>query len=445
MIKKREAISKTIRFEIFKRDKFTCQYCGKKAPDVVLNIDHINPVAKGGTNELMNLITSCFDCNNGKRDKKLDDSSVVEKQRKQLELLQERREQIELMLEWKKSLSDFDNDVVEMLVDYINSKIAPLSLNENGKQRIVKWLKKFSTEQILDAIDISAKQYLQYENGEIEKTSAEIFLKKIGGVMTVQKMPPIKQKLAYIKGIARNRFSYFDEKTSSIILENYVKELEKHYDENQLLEDLETEVSKVTKEAKNWTEWKNTLEKWTSDIQNWEKPKQTKSNPIGDKNYSLEELENLVDIDINVQKRYVKLISHIAQLLPDFDEKTFKNILNNDVINFLKYHNDFDSSLTDYCEASDYVGIHISDTNVLKYFTDRIYNGDCLFCKDDDGSDEMYRKYYFTVYESIEQIITSLLVDIFMHYYYPLNSDRIKVECLKTKVEISIKKLQQII
>ena len=60
---KRKNISKKIRFEIFKRDKFTCQYCGQEAPDVVLNVDHINPVKNGGDNNITNLITSCFDCN----------------------------------------------------------------------------------------------------------------------------------------------------------------------------------------------------------------------------------------------------------------------------------------------------------------------------------------------------------------------------------------------
>lgn len=45
---KRKAISKKIRFEVFKRDSFTCQYCGEKAPDVILHVDHIDPVAKGG-------------------------------------------------------------------------------------------------------------------------------------------------------------------------------------------------------------------------------------------------------------------------------------------------------------------------------------------------------------------------------------------------------------
>lgn len=62
----REAISKKLRFEIFKRDEFTCSYCGNTPPKVVLEVDHIIPVCKGGTNTEDNLTTSCFDCNRGK-------------------------------------------------------------------------------------------------------------------------------------------------------------------------------------------------------------------------------------------------------------------------------------------------------------------------------------------------------------------------------------------
>lgn len=57
-----------LRFEIFNRDKFTCQYCGRKAPFVELQIDHIHPKSKGGKNEVDNYATACFECNNGKRD-----------------------------------------------------------------------------------------------------------------------------------------------------------------------------------------------------------------------------------------------------------------------------------------------------------------------------------------------------------------------------------------
>lgn len=54
------SISKKIRFEVFKRDNFTCQYCGKNPPNIVLEIDHINPISKNGDDNINNLITSCF-------------------------------------------------------------------------------------------------------------------------------------------------------------------------------------------------------------------------------------------------------------------------------------------------------------------------------------------------------------------------------------------------
>lgn len=57
-----------LRFLILLRDKFTCQYCGRKPPEVKLEIDHKYPKSKGGPTSMDNLITACRDCNNGKRD-----------------------------------------------------------------------------------------------------------------------------------------------------------------------------------------------------------------------------------------------------------------------------------------------------------------------------------------------------------------------------------------
>lgn len=62
----RKALSKKTRFEVFKRDGFTCQYCGAHPPSVILHVDHIHPVAAGGGNDMDNLVTSCQACNLGK-------------------------------------------------------------------------------------------------------------------------------------------------------------------------------------------------------------------------------------------------------------------------------------------------------------------------------------------------------------------------------------------
>jgi len=60
------AMSVRKRFEVFKRDDFTCRYCGKKSPEVILEVDHIVPVAEGGSDDAINLATSCWACNSGK-------------------------------------------------------------------------------------------------------------------------------------------------------------------------------------------------------------------------------------------------------------------------------------------------------------------------------------------------------------------------------------------
>lgn len=62
----RVSLSKKMRFEIFKRDRFVCQYCGATPPNALLEVDHIVSVSEGGINDEGNLITACFDCNRGK-------------------------------------------------------------------------------------------------------------------------------------------------------------------------------------------------------------------------------------------------------------------------------------------------------------------------------------------------------------------------------------------
>jgi len=63
---RRAPLPQKLRYEVLRRDGFTCQYCGRKPPEVELEVDHIDPVSAGGPDEVSNLITSCKDCNRGK-------------------------------------------------------------------------------------------------------------------------------------------------------------------------------------------------------------------------------------------------------------------------------------------------------------------------------------------------------------------------------------------
>lgn len=60
------AISKRTRYEVLRRDNHACRYCGGIAPDVKLTVDHVTPVALGGSDSPDNLVAACVDCNAGK-------------------------------------------------------------------------------------------------------------------------------------------------------------------------------------------------------------------------------------------------------------------------------------------------------------------------------------------------------------------------------------------
>jgi hypothetical protein len=242
--KKRIAIGKQQRFEVFKRDTFTCQYCGAKAPDVVLHVDHINPVSKGGDNEIINLITSCLPCNLGKSDRLLTDKTSIEMQRKQLEELAERRDQLEMMLSWRDSLKTLDDDIVDEVASRIEQHIPGHSVNDHGKGSIRKWLKKFSVEEILDAAEAAATKI----DAGVTSESVQTFFQTIPKICATKRLPEIKQRLLYARGILRRR-TYVNEG-------QVMKLMERALEAGMGIE----ELVEFTKEVSNWTEFRNEME-----------------------------------------------------------------------------------------------------------------------------------------------------------------------------------------
>ena len=64
MIKRPRPQRKLTRFEIFNRDQYTCQYCGRKTRQ--LTIDHIIPRYRGGQQTWENMVSACIPCNRRK-------------------------------------------------------------------------------------------------------------------------------------------------------------------------------------------------------------------------------------------------------------------------------------------------------------------------------------------------------------------------------------------
>lgn len=54
------------RVNIYARDSYTCQYCGKRLSVSELTYDHVTPRSQGGKTEWTNIVTCCHDCNRTK-------------------------------------------------------------------------------------------------------------------------------------------------------------------------------------------------------------------------------------------------------------------------------------------------------------------------------------------------------------------------------------------
>jgi hypothetical protein len=154
---KRVSVGKKLRFDVFHRDSFTCQYCGSTPPKVILHVDHIVPVASGGTSILENLITSCQECNSGKSAKNLDripkDKKKIFKElkekRAQLEAFYNNQKIIELATEWEiDSLNKFWTGLTE----------GEYSLNNYGRASIRLFLKDHSVSEIKDAMALARQR-----------------------------------------------------------------------------------------------------------------------------------------------------------------------------------------------------------------------------------------------------------------------------------------------
>ena len=251
---KRKAISKRIRFEVFKRDKFACQYCGKTAPDVILVIDHVHPVSKGGENSLLNLLTACESCNSGKGDKTLSDESLLSKQREQMRLLAVRREQITMLLEYQTFLDESTGQEVAAFAQRYR-QLLPFSLNERGLDTARKWLRKFTLVELMKAAEISVSQYFKKDSeGKPIFESAEKAFNMIPGIARLSKLPQSERDIYYIRGIVRQRVGCPDQ----------VYAIQKIREAVASGADI-GELKEVARSARSWSSWCNTMDAYISD------------------------------------------------------------------------------------------------------------------------------------------------------------------------------------
>lgn len=245
---KRKSLSNKLRFEVFKRDSFTCQYCGKMAPDVVLEVDHIHPVSKGGDNDILNLVTSCMECNRGKGARKLTDKDEIKKQQQQLKELNEKRIQLEMLVEWKAELLNFDVVQYEKIKELIENIVGwTVKISDDSKNHIIKQINKYGFETVYEATKVAFTNYYDEDKNNLVEAFRYIF--RIAWNIDRDKKDPMNFKRNYLKKTIKKRFSYFNQERLSFVLNKLVTD-DYEYDR----------VYSIACNSKSWTNFYENIE-----------------------------------------------------------------------------------------------------------------------------------------------------------------------------------------
>ena len=171
-------ITKTIRFEVFKRDAFRCQYCGQTPPAAILQVDHIHPRSKGGKNDINNLITACADCNLGKGARSL--KEIPETVKKNLERIKERELQIEAYNEFLMEVDKRTRCDIEQIGHVFANWFPGYSFKEEFERgTLVKFLEYLPRQIVRKNLDVACARMKQQYG---EKNGRENAIKYFCGI-----------------------------------------------------------------------------------------------------------------------------------------------------------------------------------------------------------------------------------------------------------------------
>ena len=147
---KRKPIGKRLRFDVFKRDEFVCQYCGGHPPKVILEVDHIKPIKSGGKNNIDNLITACFDCNRGKSC--IDLSTIPDTLKTKASRIKEKEDQY---CEYIKLMDEINERIqrdAERINDIYNSYYKKYVFTDEFMHSVRTFISKLGYYEVEDAI-----------------------------------------------------------------------------------------------------------------------------------------------------------------------------------------------------------------------------------------------------------------------------------------------------
>lgn len=177
----------SLRFEVFKRDAFTCGYCGRRSPEVILHVDHVLPLAEGGRDEPDNLVTSCVECNQGKAARPLSNKVPGLNAKERSERIAEHEAQIAEYSHWLAVQREREDEELRQLADHFGAIPGSVVHTRRDGDRwfwtdaqVRRFVRRLGYHEVLDSIDVTAARCQNLSNQEWE--NAERIWKYFCGV-----------------------------------------------------------------------------------------------------------------------------------------------------------------------------------------------------------------------------------------------------------------------
>jgi len=164
----------SIRFDVFKRDAFTCRYCGKRSPEAILEVDHVLPVAAGGADDMENLVTSCFECNRGKAARLLSDVPPEERPHEKAVQIAEHELQIAELNHWRAKQRQREDHEIDQILDIWRSHFV--------RDRFVRvtnvrgYLRRLGQHELIEVIEWIAEHVTKIEGRARDESAWRMFM-----------------------------------------------------------------------------------------------------------------------------------------------------------------------------------------------------------------------------------------------------------------------------
>lgn len=180
------AVSKRTRYEVLKRDNFTCRYC--RSSEDELTIDHVVPVSLGGSDTPDNLVAACRDCNYGKASVAPDSAQVEDVKQDAVRWAAAMKVAIDEALLKQHQRDEYAGKVYEWWCKLGDEHY----LDRDWESSVNRWWRDgVPLEFVLDAVFIAwGKPYLQKDNA-----------------------------MAYVAGIVKNKMADAHEKATELLAE----------------------------------------------------------------------------------------------------------------------------------------------------------------------------------------------------------------------------------